>query len=52
MEAPAAPGDHRNALVAAGSFELAKGRILGVPALTVASSVVGDQGCAPNASTR
>ncbi|MCP9835726.1 MULTISPECIES: mechanosensitive ion channel family protein [unclassified Cyanobium] len=50
-EAPAAPGD-QNATVAAGSFELAKVRILGVPALTVASPVVGQQDDAPNAQRR
>ncbi len=51
-EAPAAPVDHRNAMVAAGSFELAKVRILGVPAITVASPVVGDLGNVPNAQRR
>ncbi|WP_259723667.1 mechanosensitive ion channel family protein [Synechococcus sp. CS-1332] len=51
-EAPAAPGDPRNATVAAGSFELAKVRILGVPAITVASPVVGDLGNVPNAQRR
>ena len=50
-QAPAAPGD-QNATVAAGSFELAKVRILGVPALTVASPVVGQQDDAPNAQRR
>ncbi|MBW4529691.1 MAG: mechanosensitive ion channel family protein [Aphanothece saxicola GSE-SYN-MK-01-06B] len=49
--APVSPDD-RNAVVAAGSFELAKVRILGVPAITVASPVVGSQGDAPNAQRR
>lgn len=39
-------------VVAAGSFELAKVRILGVPALTVASPVVGHQDNAPDARRR
>jgi small conductance mechanosensitive channel len=46
-----APGDH-SGMVAAGSFELAKVRILGVPALTVASPVVGHQDDAPDALRR
>lgn len=45
---PADPGG----VVAAGSFELAKVRILGVPALTVASPVVGHQDNAPDARRR
>jgi small conductance mechanosensitive channel len=45
---PADPGG----VVAAGSFELAKVRILGVPALTVASPVVGHQDNAPDAQRR
>jgi len=49
--APVSPDD-RNAVVAAGSFELAKVRILGVPALTVASPVVGHQDNAPDARRR
>ncbi|WP_216900578.1 mechanosensitive ion channel family protein [Synechococcus sp. CCY 9618] len=36
----------------AGSYEQAKVRILGIPALTVAAPVVGDQGDAPDASRR
>ena len=52
QEAPAAPGQQGSATVAAGSFELAKVRILGVPALTVASPVVGHQDNAPNAQRR
>jgi small conductance mechanosensitive channel len=52
QEAPAAPGQQSSATVAAGSFELAKVRILGVPALTVASPVVGHQDDAPNAQRR
>jgi len=52
QEAPAAPGQQSSATVAAGSFELAKVRILGVPALTVASPVVGYQDDAPNAQRR
>lgn len=45
------PADQGGA-VAAGSFELAKVRILGVPALTVASPVVGHQDNAPDARRR
>jgi small conductance mechanosensitive channel len=45
---PADPGG----VVAAGSFELAKVRILGVPAITVASPVVGHQDNAPDARRR
>ncbi len=45
------PAD-QGGVVAAGSFELAKVRILGVPALTVASPVVGPQDNAPDARRR
>ncbi|MCP9785849.1 hypothetical protein [Cyanobium sp. N5-Cardenillas] len=49
--AGAGPAD-LSGVVAAGSFELAKVRILGVPALTVASPVVGHQDNAPDARRR
>ncbi len=52
QEAPAAPGAYGGGMVAAGSFELAKVRILGVPALTVASPVVGGQDGGPDAQRR
>jgi small conductance mechanosensitive channel len=52
QEASTAPGQPGKAMVAAGSFELAKVRILGVPALTVASPVVGGQADGPDAQRR
>jgi small conductance mechanosensitive channel len=49
---PAAPDLLSGTRGPAGSFELAKVRILGIPALTVASPVVGDQGNGPDARRR
>jgi small conductance mechanosensitive channel len=46
------PADQPTAPLTLGSFELAKVRILGIPAITVAAPVVGLQGNAPDAQRR
>ena len=46
------PADQPTGPLALGSYELAKVRILGIPAITVAAPVVGPQGNAPDAQRR